>query len=60
MDVCAEVPDADFAGGLLVFNIRQNRFRLIVPPVFSRQTLYIKALLDHKTYDRKEWVNKWP
>lgn len=55
-----EIPDADFVDGLLVFNIRQNRFRLIVLPVFSRWTLYIKALLDHKAYDRKEWVNKWP
>ncbi len=59
-DVCIEVPDADFVEQLLVFNIRQNRFRLIVLPVFSRRTLYVKALLDHKTYGRKEWVNKWP
>jgi mRNA interferase HigB len=59
-DVCKEIPDADFVEGLLVFNIRENRFRLIVLTVFSRQTLYIKALLDHKTYERKEWINKWP
>jgi mRNA interferase HigB len=57
-DVCAEIPDADFVDGRLVFNIRQNRFRLIVLPV-SRRTLYIEVLLDHKAYDRKEWVNKW-
>jgi mRNA interferase HigB len=59
-DVHTEIPDADLVEGLLVFNIRQNRFRLIVLPVFSRRTLYIKALLDHKTYERKEWINKWP
>jgi|HubBroStandDraft_6_1064221.scaffolds.fasta_scaffold850449_2 mRNA-degrading endonuclease HigB of HigAB toxin-antitoxin module len=59
-DVGLEVPDADFVEQLLVFNIRQNRFRPIVLPVFSRRTLYVKALLDHKTYERKEWVNKWP
>ena len=59
-DVHSTIADADFVNGLLVFNIRQNRFRLIVFPVFKRQTLYIKALLSHKAYDRKDWVNKWP
>jgi mRNA-degrading endonuclease HigB of HigAB toxin-antitoxin module len=59
-DVCKEIPDADFVEGAARFNIRQNRFRLIVLPVFSRQTLYIKALLDRKTSERKEWINKWP
>jgi mRNA interferase HigB len=53
-------PDADLVNGLLVFNIRRNRYRLIVYPVFSRRKLYIKALLTHKEYDRKEWENKWP
>ena len=54
------LPDADLVNGLLVFNIRQNRYRLIAYPVFSRHRLYIKALLSHKEYDRKNWVNKWP
>jgi len=53
-------PSADFVNGLLVFNIRQNRYRLIVYPVFSRRKLYIKALLTHKEYDRKEWIHLWP
>jgi len=59
-DVQSTISDADFVNGLLVFNIRRNRNRLIVFPVFARQTLYIKALLNHKEYDRKAWVNKWP
>ena len=53
-------PDADLVDRLLVFNIRRNRFRLIVYPVFSRQKLYIKALLRHAEYDRGEWKQKWP
>jgi mRNA interferase HigB len=52
--------DADLVGKLLVFNIRQNRYRLIVYPVFPRRRLYIKALLDHKEYDKGDWKNKWP
>ena len=54
------VPDADFVAGLLVFNIRHHRYRLIVYPVFSRRKLYLKALLTHKEYDMKEWRQQWP
>ena len=46
--------------GLLVFNIRRNRYRLIVYPVFPRRKLYIKALLTHKECNRKEWEKQWP
>jgi mRNA interferase HigB len=53
-------PDADLVSGLLVFNIRRNRYRLIVYPAFSRRKLYIKALLTHGEYDRKDWEQKWP
>ena len=55
-----QYPDADLVGKLLVFNIRQNRYRLIVYPVFQGRRLYIKALLDHKEYDKGDWKNKWP
>lgn len=59
-EVRATFPDADLVSGLLIFNIRHNRYRLIVYPVFPRRKLYIKALPIHKDYDRKEWENKWP
>lgn len=52
--------DADLVGELLVFNIRHNRYRLIVYPSFRRLTLYIKALLDHKEYDKGDWKKRWP
>ncbi len=59
-DVRATFPDVDLVKGLLVFNIRQNRYRLIVDPVFSRRKLYVKALLTHKEQDRGEWRTRWP
>ena len=59
-DVRAHFPDADLVGELLVFNIRRNRYRLIVFPVFSRARLYVKALLTHKEYDRQDWRTRWP
>jgi mRNA interferase HigB len=58
--VLGSFPDADLVSGLLVFNIRRNRYRLIVYPAFSGRKLYIKALLTHKEYDRKDWAQKWP
>ena len=59
-DLRTSFPDADLVKDLLVFNIRQNRYRLIVYPVFSRRKLYVKALLTHKEYDRADWKDKWP
>jgi len=53
-------PDADLVDHLLVFNIRHNRYRLIVLPVFERRKLYIKALLTHKEYAKGAWKNQWP
>lgn len=58
MDVRQQFPSADQVGDVLIFNIRHNRFRLIVFAVFPKQKLYVKAVLTHKQYDRKEWM-KW-
>jgi mRNA interferase HigB len=55
-----DFPDADLVNSLLVFNIRRNRYRLIVYPAFFCRRLYIKALLSHQEYDRKDWETKWP
>jgi mRNA interferase HigB len=58
LDVRQDFPSADQVGSLLIFNIRHNRYRLIVFTVFPKQKLYVKAVLTHKQYDRKEWM-KW-
>lgn len=57
-DVRMSFPDADQVGAVLIFNIRGNRYRLIVTHTFPKNKLYVKALLTHKEYDRKEWT-KW-
>ena len=58
MDVRKDFPFADQVGDVLVFNIRHNRYRLIVRADLSRRRLFVKALLTHKEYDREEW-KKW-
>jgi len=57
-EVQDDYPSVDQVGKVLVFNIRHNRYRLIATVSFAAQQLYVKALLTHKEYDRKEW-RKW-
>ncbi|MGA3023681.1 MAG: type II toxin-antitoxin system HigB family toxin [Bryobacteraceae bacterium] len=57
-DVRADFPSADQVGRVLVFNVRWNAFRLIVTVDYPTKRLFVKALLTHKEYDRKEWM-KW-
>ncbi len=58
LDVHRDFPKADQVGSVLIFNIRHNRYRLITFVVYGKQKLYVKALLTHKEYERKEWM-KW-
>ncbi len=57
-DVRSVFPTADLVSGVLIFNILRNDLRLIAVAAFKYQRLYLKALLTHKQYDRKEWM-KW-
>lgn len=45
---------ADPVGTRTVFNIRRNRFRLIVKIEYRIQRIYIKRVLTHADYDRGE------
>jgi mRNA interferase HigB len=61
VELRASFPDADDVSGLVVFNIRHNRYRLIAAVHYAkviqgRLTLghvYIGALMSHKEYDRR-------
>ena len=57
-DVRQSFPDADQVGEALVFDIRGNRYRLVATVYYPARTIYLKALLTHKEYDREEW-KKW-
>jgi mRNA interferase HigB len=57
-DVRRSFSDADQVGEALVFNIRGNPYRLIATVFYPARTIYLKALLTHKEYDREEW-KKW-
>ena len=57
-DVRAIYPAVDMIGEVLIFDLGRNRYRLIVTVFFPTREIYVKALLTHKEYDRKEWM-KW-
>jgi len=57
-DVRIAYASTDKVGRVLIFNIRGNQFRLITQVNFAIQTIFFKALMTHKEYDRGEW-KKW-
>jgi mRNA interferase HigB len=57
-EVRKDYPSADQVGNVLIFNVLGGNYRLIVRVTYPGQRIYIKALLTHREYDRKEWM-KW-
>jgi len=67
-EVRSTFPDADHVGKFVVFDIRNNRYRLIAiihysKTVGQRETeghIYIRSFLTHKEYDDpKNWDRKY-
>jgi mRNA interferase HigB len=46
---------ADYVGGLVIFNISGNKYRLITAIHFNRKKVYIRAILTHPEYDKGQW-----
>jgi mRNA interferase HigB len=57
-EVRQHFPDADQYKSLLIFNIRHNRYRLIVKVDYRAKLLMIKEFLPHKDYTRGDW-KRW-
>ena len=55
--ICLIYPKAEAVGNFTVFNIKGNRYRLIVDLVYASQRIYIKYVLTHAEYDKDEWKN---
>lgn len=56
-EVQAVYSQAEAVGNFTVFNIKGNRYRLIVDIVYKDQIIYIKYILTHAEYDKDEWKN---
>ncbi|WP_456417697.1 type II toxin-antitoxin system HigB family toxin [Thiolapillus sp.] len=48
-------PAVDKVGDLFVFNIGGHRLRLIASVRFKVKRVYIRAIIDHKEYDKGNW-----
>ena len=57
VDVQTVFPSAEAVGGFTVFNIKGNRYRLIVSIDYSKQVIYVKYILTHSEYDKEKWKN---
>lgn len=57
-EVRRDYPSADQVGNVLIFDVLGGNFRLIARVNYNVQRIYVKALLNHGEYDRKEWM-KW-
>jgi mRNA interferase HigB len=50
-------PTAEAVGNFTIFNIKGNRYRLIVDIVYSDETIFVKYILTHAEYDKDKWKN---
>lgn len=48
---------AEAVGNFTVFNIKGNRYRLIVSINYSKQIIYFKYFLTHAEYNKDSWKN---
>jgi mRNA interferase HigB len=49
--------DAEAVGNFTVFNIKGNKYRLIVDIDYESGTIYHKYFLTHADYDKDRWKN---
>jgi mRNA interferase HigB len=57
IDVQEDYRDAEAVGNFTVFNIKGNKYRLIVGINYEKQVVYFKYFLIHAEYDRNQWKN---
>jgi mRNA interferase HigB len=48
----------DKVGDLVVFDVGGNKYRIIAFIRFTRQIVYIKAVLTHSEYDKGKWKHE--
>jgi mRNA interferase HigB len=54
-DVKQTFNSCDQVGSKTVFNVGGNHYRVITFIDYERQRVYIRAVLDHKDYDKGNW-----
>jgi mRNA interferase HigB len=57
VDVQQIYRDAEAVGNFTVFNIKGNKYRLILDIDYEEQVAYFKYFLTHAGYDKGKWKN---
>jgi mRNA interferase HigB len=57
IDVQGIYREAEAVGNFTVFNIKGNKYRLIVSIDHEAQLIYYKYFLTHAEYDKENWKN---
>jgi mRNA interferase HigB len=57
LEVQAVYPKAEAVGNFTVFNIKGNKYRLILSINYEQQIIYIKYVLTHAEYDKENGKN---
>ncbi len=57
LDVQQTYPYAEAVGNFTVFNIKGNKYRLILDIDYVEQVAYFKYFLTHAEYDKEQWKN---
>ncbi|MBW4688835.1 MAG: type II toxin-antitoxin system HigB family toxin [Komarekiella atlantica HA4396-MV6] len=50
-------PKVEAVGNFTIFNIKGNKYCLIVSIDYEKQLIYIKYILTHAEYDKEKWKN---
>jgi mRNA interferase HigB len=48
---------ADQVGNCVVFDVGNNRFRLIGRVNYAKRIIYVLRVMDHPEYDKNDWVD---
>ncbi|MBW4505388.1 MAG: type II toxin-antitoxin system HigB family toxin [Scytonematopsis contorta HA4267-MV1] len=59
IEVQSIFPRAEAVNNFTVFNIKGNKYRLIVSIDYEKQLIYIKYIMTHAEYDKESWKNDY-
>lgn len=57
IDVQQDYRSAESVGNFTAFNIKGNKYRLILDIDYEEQVAYFKYFLTHSEYDKEQWKN---
>jgi mRNA interferase HigB len=57
IDVQQDYKSAEAVGNFTVFNIKGNKYRLIIDIDYEEQVAYFKYFLTHSEYNKQRWKN---